>query len=173
MKRIGFIVHVLVILSGRPDAWAEIVFIGWGAPPELRLQVGAPAGITTIVHNVPATRIGDATPVAGSPNSVLIDAYARMPNIIRALMTQFIISVDSSVPLSNGSRTIPFTDISWTAQHGDIPSGSFQGMPGQVIRGPTSAFFRVRDWHTFYYNNARVIPPGVYAGRVTYTIAMP
>jgi len=173
MKRIWIIAQALVLLAGLSDARAEIVFIGWGAPPELRVQVGAPTGITTVVHDVPAATVGDATPIAGTPNSVLIDAYARMPNFIRAWFTQFTISVDSSVPLSNGSHTIPFTDISWTAQQGDIPSGSFQGVPGQVILGPTSAFYRVRDWHTFYYNNTRIVPSGVYTGRVTYTIAIP
>ena len=126
-----------------------------------------------MVHAVPADRVGDGTPVAGAPDSVLIDAYARMPNIVRAWMTQFIISVDSSMPLSNGGSTIPFTDISWTAQDGDIPSGRFQGVPGQVILGPTRAFFRVRDWHTFYYANDRVVPAGVYSGQVTYTISIP
>ena len=173
MKRIWFIVTALAVLAGLPDARAEIVFIGWGAPPELRLQVGAPSGITTVVHTVPAATIGNAIPVAGTPDRVLIDAYARMPNIIQAWFSRFTISVDSSAPLSSGSHTIPFTDISWTAQQGDIPSGSFQGVPGQVVLGPTSAFYRVSDWHTFYYNNTRIVPSGVYSGRVTYTIAIP
>ncbi len=155
------------------QAHAEIVFIGWGAPAELRLQVGSPSGVSTVVHDVPAAHIGDATPVTGAPNSILIDAYARMPNIIQAIFTQFIISVDSSIPLSNGGYTIPFTDISWTAQHGDIPSGVFQGIPGQVVAGPTRAFYRLRDWHTFSYNNTRVLPAGIYSGRVTYTVSIP
>ena len=167
------IIFTIALMVGVVAADADIVFIGWGAPPELRLQVGAASGITTVVHNVPSNRIGDATPVQGAPNSILIDAYARRSNIITALFSQFIISVDSSAPLTNGSNTIPFSDISWTAQDGDISSGNFNGTPGQVIAGPISAFYRISDRLTFYYNNTQVVASGVYFGQVTYTIAIP
>lgn len=173
MKPVLIIAVLLAVMSGPTESQAEIVFIGWGAPAELRIQVGSPTGITTVVHSVAADQVGDAAPVAGSPNNILIDAYARMPNIVQAWLTRFIISVDSSMPLSNGSDTIAFSNISWTSRHGDIPSGSFNASAGQVILGPTRAFFRVRDWLTFYYNNSRVVPSGNYTGRVTYTIAIP
>ena len=152
---------------------AEITFILWGAPSEIRLRVGAATGVTTVTHDVPVANIGDGTPIAGTPNSILIEASARRANVIEALFTNFTISVDSSIPLSSGSHTIPFTDISWTAQDGDIPSGSFTGDPAQVILGPTRTLWQVRDWHTFYYNNVRVVPSGTYTGRVTYTAAIP
>jgi hypothetical protein len=173
----AYLLYVAIAILFLPTvlsvAHAEMVFIGWGAPAEIRLRVGAPVGITTVNHSVPATNVGDGTPIAGTPNSVLIEASARRANIWQAFTTNFIISVDSSVPLSSGGNTISFTDISWTAQDGDIPSGSFNGIPGQVILGPTTAFLQVRDWHTFYYNNIRIVPYGIYTGRVTYTAAVP
>ena len=161
------------IVTSAFAARAEMVFVFWGAPAEIRLRVGAATGVTTVTHDVPVARVGDGTPIAGTPNSVLIEASARRTSFFEAIFTNFIISVDSSIPLSSGSNTIPFTDISWTAQDGDIPSGSFTGSPAQVILGPTRTLWQVRDWHTFYYNNIRVVPSGTYTGRVTYTAAIP
>ncbi len=162
-----------LILLFQPVAHAEIVFNFWGAPAEVRIRVGAAAGITTVTHNVPATQLGDGTPVAGTPGSVIIEASARRANFFSALSTNFIVSADSSTPLSNGTDTISFTNISWTAQDEDIPSGQFTGTPAQVILPPTRAFWLVRDWHTFYYNNTQIVPYGTYTGRVTYTVSVP
>lgn len=173
MKRSFFAIAIWATCTLVPVVCAEIVFIGWGAPAEIRLRVGAPAGVTMVIHNVPANQIGDGTPIVGSPNSILIEVSARRANILQAIFSQYILSVDSSIPLSSGSNTIPFTDISWTAQDGTIPSGSFSGSPGQVILGATHAIWQARDWHTFYYNNTRVVPSGTYTGRVTYTAAIP
>jgi len=164
---------IFLILIFQPIAHAEIVFNFWGAPAEVRIRVGAVAGITTVTHNVPATNIGDGTPVVGTPNSILIEASARRAGLFSAFSTTFIVSVDSSTPLSNGTDTIPFTSISWTAQDEDIPSGNFTGSPAQVILPPTRAFWLVRDWHTFYYDNTQIVPYGTYTGRVTYTVSVP
>jgi hypothetical protein len=163
----------LIILVFKPIAHAEMTFNFWGAPAEVRIRVGAQTGITTVTHNVPATNLGDGTPIEGTPNSVLIEASARRANFFSALSTNFIVSVDSSTPLSNGTDTIPFTSISWTAQDESIPSGNFNGSPAQVILPPTGAFWLVRDWHTFYYNNTQIVPYGTYTGRVTYTVSVP
>jgi len=163
----------LLMLIFQPVAHAEITFNFWGAPAEVRIRVGAATGITTVTHNVPATQVGDGTPVEGTPSSILIEASARRANIFSALTTNFIVSVDSSTPLSNGTDTIPFTSISWTAQGEDIPSGNFTGSSAQVILPPTRAFWLVRDWHTFFYNNTQIVPYGTYTGRVTYTVSVP
>jgi hypothetical protein len=163
----------LIIFIFQPLAHAVIIFEGWGAPDEVRIRVGAAAGITTVTHDVPATNVGDGTPVSGTPNSILIEASARRAGFFAALFTNFIVSVDSSTPLSNGTDTISFTSISWTAQDEDIPSGNFTGSPAQVILSPTRALWRVSDRHTFYYNNTQIVPYGTYAGRVTYTVSVP
>ena len=168
-----FFIVILLIIFFQPIAHAEIVFNFWGAPAEVRIRVGAATGITTVTHNVPATNVGDGTPVEGTPSSILIEASARRANFFSALSTNFIVSADSSIPLSNGTDTISFTSISWTAQDEDIPSGNFTGSPAQVILPPTRAFWLVRDWHTFYYNNTQIVPYGAYTGRVTYTVSVP
>ena len=164
----------LIILIFRPIAHADIIFIGWGVPvDEVRIRVGAATGITTVTHNVPATQVGDGTPIEGALASVLIEASARRVTPRAANRTYFIVSVDSSTPLSSGTNTIAFTNISWTAQDGDIPSGNFNGSSAQVILEPTRARFLVRDWHTFYYNNTQIVPYGTYTGSVTYTVSVP
>lgn len=164
---------IFLIFIFQPLAHAEIVFNFWGAPAEVRIRVGAAAGITTVTHNVPATQVGGGTPVAGTPGSILIEASARRASVFSAFLTNFIVSADSSIPLSNGTDTISFTNISWTAQDGDIPSGQFTGTPAQIILNPTRALWLVRDWHTFYYNNTQIVPSGTYTGRVTYTVSVP
>ena len=168
-----FFIITLIAFIFQPIAYAEIVNIGWGPPAEVRIRVGAQTGVTTVTHNVPATQIGDGTPIEGVPASVIIEASARRATAPAAAQTRFIISVDSSTPLSNGTNTISFTNISWTAQDEDIPSGNFTGSPAQVILPPTRAFWLVRDWHTFYYNNTQIVPYGTYTGSVTYTVSIP
>ena len=37
------------------------------------------------------------------------------------------LTVDSSIPLTNGAATLPFTEISWTSRDGDVPAGRFDG----------------------------------------------
>jgi hypothetical protein len=152
---------------------AEVNFIWFGAPAEVRIRVGAETGITTVVHDVPASMTGDGTPISGTPAGVLIEVSARRATFGEWLNTRYIVTADSSTPLSNGSSTIPFTDISWTSQDEDIPSGRFDGSSAQVILGATRAFYQVRDWHTFSYDNTRVLPAGVYTGTVTYTVSIP
>jgi len=164
---------ILLIFIFQPIAYATIRFAGYRTPAEVRIRVGARRGVTTVTHNVPATNVGDGTPVAGGPNRILIEASARRVDFSSASSTNFIITVDSSTPLTNGTDIIPFTNISWTARDGDIPSGTFTGSPAQVILAPTSAISRVSDRHRFYYNNTQIIPYGTYTGRVTYTVSVP
>ncbi len=171
MRALFFITLLIVIVQ--PIAHADIIIAGTAPIDEVRIRVGAQTGVTTVTHSVPATQIGDGTPIEGAPASVLIEASARRARRPDANRTEFIISVDSSTPLSNGSNTIPFTNISWTAQDGDIPSGNFNGSPAQVLLAPTLARWLVRDWHTFYYNNTQIVPYGTYTGSVTYTVSVP
>ena len=176
MMRPLFLITLLILIF-QPIAYAEIVNNGWGPPAEVRIRVGAPTGVTTVAHNVPVAQIGDGTPIEGAPASVLIEASARRATARAGNRTRFIISVDSSTPLSNGTSTISFTNISWIAQDGGnrgIPSGNFNGSPAQVLV-PRSirARYLVTDYHTFYYNNTQIVPSGTYTGSVTYTVSMP
>ncbi len=171
MMRPFFLIPLLILIF-QPIVHAEFDNVARAPLDEVRIRVGALTGVTTVTHNVPATQIGDGTPIEGAPASVLIEASARQavpPNSRRT----YIISVDSSTPLSNGTNTISFTNISWTSQDGDIPSGNFNGSPAQVLFGPHTYRELVRDWHTFYYNNTQIVPSGTYTGSVTYTVSVP
>ncbi len=151
------------------DASAAVFFIGFG-PAQIGVRVGQPAGVSTVDVNVPVTNVGDGTPIGGTP-AMFVGAYARQPFSIPFKV--FTLTVDSSTPLNNGFETIPFTEISWVAAAGDIPSGTFAGTPAQVILGPIVAAFVVIDTHTFSYANTNLIASGTYAGTVTYTAAVP
>ena len=70
--------------------------------PVLELRVGAKTGLTTVVHDVPATDMGTGTPVEGTPGRVVINASVRGTNNIGPSYSGFIITVNSSTPLSNG-----------------------------------------------------------------------
>ena len=163
--KIKFFIIAFLIVFISPIAFAKITFVAWKASPEVSIQVGAKTGVTTVTHDLSASQVGDGTPITGTPDDVLIEASAR-PTI-------FIITVDSSTPLSNGTHTIPFTDISWTAKKGDIPSGRFNGTSTQVILQPNPGITGVKDRLTFSYDNTRVVPYGTYTGGVTYTISVP
>ncbi len=169
-----FIITLIVFIF-QPIAHAYFTEAGTASLDEVRIRVGAQTGVTTVTHNVPATQIGDGTPIEGAPTSVIIEASARRASWGDRNL-RFIISVDSSTPLSNGTNTISFTNISWTAEDGGnrgIPSGNFNGSPAQVLLVPTRARYLVTDYHTFYYNNTQIVPSGTYTGSVTYTVSMP
>ena len=172
MKRVYWIGAIVLCFLASPGQ-AAIYLIWFGAPEELYIRVGAQTGITTVTHDVPAANIGDGTPITGMPTQVFIEAYARQSNFWRALQTRFVITADSSIPLSNGSAIIPFSDISWTSQDGTIPAGRFNGTSSQVILNDTMALFGVNDQLTFVYDNTRLLPAGTYAGSVTYTVSIP
>ena len=172
MKSI-FLTAGIIGLLFSSAAIAETNFIWFGAPAEVRIRVGAQTGITTVAHDVPASMTGDGTPISGTPAGVMIEVSARRATLGEWLNTRYIVTADSSTPLSNGTTIIPFTDISWTSQDGDIPSGRFDGSSAQVILGSTRAYNQVRDWHTFTYDNSRNLPPGIYTGTVTYTVSIP
>lgn len=160
---------IFILLAFVFEASAQIFYIGFGAP-QIGIRVGQPTGVSTVDVNVPVNNIGDGTPIVGTP-AVFVGAYARAP--FSFPYPVFTMSVDSSLPLSNGSETIPFTEISWTSAAGDIPSGTFTGGNSQVILGPIIAAFVVTDTHTFEYANTDLIASGSYTGRVTYTAAVP
>ena len=154
-------------------AHAEIINIGWGAPDELSIRVGAVTGVTTVSHDVPIANIGDGTPITGEPTLVVIEASARRAARRDSNRVRFVVTADSSIPLSNGTYTIPFADISWVSADGDIPAGRFDGTTNQEILGRTRARFMVTDRLTFSYDNTRYLPAGLYTGSVTYTVSIP
>jgi len=136
--------------------------------PRIRIQVGGPGGgIDVVTFTVPATNVGDGTPVTNpTPIEVRVEFRAAPANSRTAVLT-----ANSSTPLSNGVDTIPFTTISWTSSDPDIPSGTFNGGVQTLMSFLNSR--RVTSFHTFTYANDVVVAAGTYTGRVTYTLTAP
>jgi len=161
-------------------------------PGRIILQVGSGAATINQVNiSVPGANVGNGTAVVSTSvtpadptcpaNSVLIDAQARSQNNQPRTAT---LTADSSTPLTTGSATIPFTQISWTsstpgggpngclAAPVTIPSGTFSGGAGQALVSIGTSQ-RACVCAQFSYSNSNVVSAGTYTGRVTYTLAMP
>lgn len=147
-------------------AYATTISIAPGSRA-LLVQIGTSGGtIDRVTFNLTAANVGNGTPVVGTP-TVLVNVAAR-DTVTRTVQ----LVVDSSVPLSNGASTLPFSHISWTTSDGSIPAGTFSGAAGQLIVSfPTN--FQLYNNHTFRYANTQVLQPGTYSGRITYTVTMP
>ena len=149
-----------------------VTFIVRGSPTPVVViivddAVGSIAGVDRVRFSVPPGNVGDGTPVIGSPRiRLILMARARPANSRLATVT-----ADSSTPLSNGTSTIPFSEISWTASDADVPSGVFNDGIQTLTTFLNSRL--IFSFHTFQYANSSVLQPGTYRGRVTYTITMP
>lgn len=82
-----------------------------------------------------------------------------------------------TAPLTNGTSTIPFSQIRWTAS-GNSDTGAQPVAAnnfGDVSRN--IATFPVNSWrescHSFFYANDTVVAAGTYVGRITYTLTAP
>jgi hypothetical protein len=151
-------------------ATAAVFTLNDRARPTLTIRIGGGGNsVSTVTFSVPVTSIGNGSPIAGSRN-IKIRLDIRAP--ASAPLTGYL-SVDSSVPLSNGAGgSIPLTSISWTSSDGSIPSGSFNGTSNQLLASfPSSA--RITDTHTFTFANNAVYDPGTYNGQITYTWSAP
>ncbi len=172
-------------------AHAATVAIGNGGG-RLILQVGSTAATINKVNftvaggsvgNGVAVLSSNVTPVSPTcpANTVLIDAQARSQNNTPRTAT---LTVDSSIPLTTGTFTIPFSQIAWVSSTPGgggngclnspvtIPSGAFTGAAGQsLITMGTSS--RACVCAQFSYRNQNVVSAGTYTGRVTYTLTMP
>lgn len=145
------------------------------AKPKISILVGKHGKKNTneVLFSVPASQLGNGTAITDSRSIIIqVDIRASGANPLTGFLT-----VDSfSQPLKNTSvtstSTIPFTEISWTARDGDIPSGRFNGTQNQPVVNFQSSQ-RYSDYHTFSYANTLAIESGIYEGRVTYTWAVP
>jgi hypothetical protein len=164
---------LLLLLAGLAVCYAGLataaeIILNNPRNESLSIRVGG-GNISTVTFDVPAANTGNGIPIAGSQQidiRLVIRAPASRPLI-------GFLSVDSSVPLSNGAGgSIPLTSISWTASDGSIPSGSFNGTSNQLLASfPSSA--RITDTHTFSFANDALYDPGTYNGQITYTWSAP
>ena len=123
--------------------------------------------IEVVTFNVPGGEVGNGTPVIGTPDVTVIAAARARPSGSRVVH----LTADSSQPLSNGSSTVDFSTISWTARDGTIPSGTFNDDLQTLVSFTNSKI--LQDWHQFSFANNLALEAGTYSGRVTYTISMP
>lgn len=176
----------LAALSFAIGAEASIVVVA-NAPTQVRLRIGSTGNTVNLVtFTVPAGNVGDSTVVTSTvsggatggtcpANHVFFDAEGRANPANSRTIT---LSADGSLfPLTNGSNTIPWTDISWVTNATSfapvtIPSGTFTGGPGQVMASWLNSR-RNRGCLQFQYSNASVYQAGTYNGRVRFTVAMP
>jgi hypothetical protein len=165
-------------------------------PPVLYLRVGtgsaiAAANNTTVdslVFNVPAGNIGDSTPVTATAGSGDLTLGAVTVRVFSNFGTN--VSLNSAVTgqLSNGTDTIPWTQIGVTPAalavatagftNGVITHPTFSATTGAgtatVLAAASKIVAREGKW-TFSYNNTVPYPAGTYGstiannGRVTYT----
>jgi hypothetical protein len=173
------------------SAHAATVVIGSGGG-RLILQIGSTGGgVNQVNFSVPGANVGNGVAVTStnvtpaSPtcpgNTVLIDIQARSQNSNPRTAT---LSVNSSIPLTSGGSTIPFSQFAWTASTpgggpngclnapSTIPSGAFSGGAGQPLVSINTSQ-RACICAQFRYLNQSVVSAGTYTGRVTYTLSMP
>ena len=139
-------------------------------PTILYLQVGT-AGTTRDLVTFAVTDVPGSGAVAGT-SSGTNPVPVRVAALVGAAAT-VTLRADSSSPLTNGSTTIPFTEISWTAA-GNFSSGAFSGAAAQQLDQFTGPGNRTGSYAFSYANNnyypATVAP---YNGTVTYTLSSP
>lgn len=183
---------LILTSAGSANAWVLTVTPG---PRTIGLTVGnnVAAGTPNIVSvTVPAAVLGtgaaqamtsdstqanspfDNFTVCVPPNQVYVGGYFRQPTTTANTAT---LSVTTPTTLSNGTETIPFTEVSWTSTSignggaADIPAGTFNG--GNLFLRTIASNQYVENCHTFSYANTNFVAAGIYAGRATYTLVAP
>jgi hypothetical protein len=138
-------------------------------PQIILLRVGSPGTtIDTVTFEPPITPTGvwiDAT--SGGSQPIMIAGIVPPSTSVR-------LTADSSVPLSNGSFAIPFSQIraSGSGSFASVSALAFNGATDQVIWSTTGPGMRAGNFMYQFFNDAPH-PPGSYSGTVTYTLATP
>jgi len=136
-------------------------------PTVLFLQLGSGGAvidrITFTVNEVPPTPIQG---VSSGGNPVPVTARGLVPTGNTITLT-----ADSSIAMTDGTNSVPFTEVSWSAA-GDFSGGTFTGVAGQQLDQFTDSGNRTGTY-TFSYANSTYSPTGTYDGQVTYTLSSP
>jgi hypothetical protein len=144
------------------------------ANPRLSIQVGAKGNkISEVAFSVPASQLGNGTVISGTPAiNIEVEIRASAADPLTAFLTVDSFSHPLTIDAPGSTARIPFSQISWTARDGDIPSGSFADSIDQpIVNFPSSQGYS--DVHTFNYANTLGLEAGTYTGRVIYTWAVP
>lgn len=136
----------------------------------LLLQIGSPgATINTVsctVSTIPGT--GSVPMISDGTNPVPTRVSAVVP--AGATVTLTVNSVIA--PLTSGPNTIPFSQISCSANGDGFTSYSFNDTASQQLNQWTGSGNRLGDY-TFSYKNENYYPTGTYNGHVIYTLSSP
>lgn len=172
-------------------AYSGISYSSWTG------TLGDSSVVNTVSAVVPATQVGNGTPVAmtvdggnaqaishwdnyqfcNANSQVYIGGFYRRPgNGNGAGNAQLTVTTPATLTSTDGSA-IPITQISWTTSgNGD---GAFQPVPAGTFSGgqQTLASFPPNSWRescmTFRYANAAAVAAGTYTARATYTLTSP
>lgn len=138
-------------------------------PQILFLRVGSPGATIDTVRFDPTIIPTGAWINATSGGMQPIQIAGIVPSSTTVRLT-----ADSSVPMSNGFFTIPFTSVraSGTGDFSSVSNLAFTGATDQIIWSSTGPGLR-QGTFTYQYLNAAPHPTGYYSGSVTYTLAVP
>lgn len=182
--------YTITITSGTRALYLQV---GAGGYTGYYISGGTPGNNSTInvvSVTIPAASVGSGTAQAMTSNSSVsqstIDGYAfcnppsqvyiggwSRPGNNSGVAT---LTVTTPASLTNGSDSIPFSQISWVMSgNGDstyqFPNGTFTGGT------QTLATFPANTWKeqcmTFTYANTVVPAAGTFTGRATYTLSLP
>jgi len=170
---------LLLLLAFAIPSYALRFSVGAG-PSFIYIQIGSgalgtyglfglPNQIDQVDFPIPGgVSAGDGTPIIGTPvMPILFLGYSG------GNQANYLITMDSSGGLVNlTGDVIPFSQISWTTQDGDIPGGVFDNSANQLLQQYSRNGRRARgvvDYLTFSYANTTAPPAGTYSGRVTFT----
>lgn len=138
-------------------------------PQILYLRIGSPGTTVDTVTFEPPITPTDVWINATSGGSQIIQISGMVPP-----STAIRLTADSSIPLSNGSFSIPFNQIraSGSGAFASVSALAFNGATDQVIWEATGPGMRQGNFVYQFYNDAPH-PPGSYTGTVTYTLSTP
>lgn len=149
------------------------------------IAVGTDPTINAVAVTVPAPAVGNniAQPMAMTlpdgqssetclPSEVVIGIIYRRTGWFGSFASATLIAVPGA--LSNGTDTIPFSQIGWVSSSSGaqaMPTGAFTGASQTFPSFAANTYFE--SCLTFRYANSAVVASGTYNGRVTYTLSAP
>lgn len=182
--------YTITITSGTRALYLQVGAGGYTGYYNSGGTPGNNSTINVVSVTIPAASVGSGTAQAMTSNSSVsqssIDGYAfcnppsqvyiggwSLPGNNSGVAT---LTVTTPANLTNGSDSIPFSQISWVMSgNGDstyqFPNGTFTGGT------QTLATFPANSWKeqcmTFIYANTVVPAAGTFTGRATYTLSLP
>lgn len=138
-------------------------------PQMVRLQIGSPGGVIDTVNFIVTAPWPLQTSVPGD-----IQPFVSVRGKVSSGHS-VVLTADSSNPLRDNisGLTISFTHVSYqgTGNFSGV-SGIFNGTASQQIFQMNGSGIRQGTFR-YTYDNTAIVTPGIYAGQVTYTLAVP